>query len=104
MQPPEEARPRPRPRPRQQSAFVAAFLSLIFPGLGHAYARAWTRAIGFAAPPLLLLALFLGVLLKMGPLDTAILVVANLSLILVANVIALVYRAVVAIDAYRVVA
>jgi LCP family protein required for cell wall assembly len=100
MQPPEEA----RPRPRQQSAFVAAFLSLIFPGLGHAYARAWTRAIGFAAPPLLLLALLLGVLLKMGPLDTAVLIFANLGLILVANVVALIYRAVVAIDAYRVVA
>lgn len=100
MQPPEEA----RPRPRQQSAFVAAFLSLIFPGLGHAYARAWTRAVGFAAPALLLLALLLGVLLKMGAINTAILVVANLSLILVANVIALIYRAVAAIDAYRVVA
>jgi len=100
MQPLEEA----RPRPRQQSAFVAAFLSLIFPGLGHAYARAWTRAVGFAAPALLLLALLLGVLLKMGAINTAILVVANLSLILVANVIALIYRAVAAIDAYRVVA
>jgi LCP family protein required for cell wall assembly len=100
MQPPEEA----RPRPRQQSAFVAAFLSLLFPGLGHAYARAWTRAIGFAAAPLLLLALLLGVFLKMGAISSAILLVANLSLILVFNVVALVYRAVAAIDAYRVVA
>jgi LCP family protein required for cell wall assembly len=100
MQPPEEA----RPRPRQQSAFGAAFLSLLFPGLGHAYARAWTRAIGFAAPPLLLVALLLGVFLKMGALGSAILVVANLGLILAGNVIALVYRAIAAIDAYRVVA
>jgi len=100
MQPPEEA----RPRPRQQSAFVAAFLSLLFPGLGHAYARAWTRAIGFAAVPLLLLALILGVFLKTGAIGTAVLLVANLSLILVGNIVALVYRAVVAIDAYRVVA
>jgi len=100
MQPPEEA----RPRQRQQSAFVAAFLSLLFPGLGHAYARAWTRAIGFAAPPLLLIALLVGVVLKEGAVSSAILIVANLSLILVGNVIALIYRAVAAIDAYRVVA
>src|ERR1035437_10542790 len=67
MQPPEEA----RPRPHQQSAFGAAFLSLLFPGLGHAYARAWTRAIGFAALPLLLLALLLGIFLKTGAIGSA---------------------------------
>ncbi len=100
MQPPEEA----RPRPRQQSAFGAAFLSLLFPGLGHAYAHAWTRAIGFAAPALLLLALLFGVFLKMGAIGSAILVVANLGLILAGNLVALVYRAIAAIDAYRVVA
>ena len=99
MQPPEEA----RPRPRQQSAFAAAFLSLIFPGLGHAYARAWTRAIGFAAPPLLLIALLLGVVLKVGIEVASVTLAANLSLILVGNVIVLLYRAVAAIDAYRVV-
>ena len=100
MQPPEEA----RPRPAQQSAFVAAFLSLLFPGLGHAYVRAWTRAIGFAALPLLLLALLLGIFLKTGPIGSAVLVVANLSLILAGNVVAFIYRALAAIDAYRVVA
>ena len=99
MQPPEEA----RARPRQQSAFAAAFLSLIFPGLGHAYARAWTRAIGFAALPLLLIALLLGVVLKVGPEVAAISIAANLNLILVGNVLVLLYRAVAAIDAYRVV-
>ena len=99
MQPPEVA----RPRPRQQSAFAAAFLSLIFPGLGHAYARAWTRAIGFAAIPLLILVLMLGVLLKVGLLGAAVLIVANLPLILAGNLVALVYRGVAAIDAYRVV-
>src|SRR5450755_724138 len=100
MQPPEEA----RPRPRQQSAFVAAFLSLLFPGLGHAYARAWTRAIGFAALPLLLLALLLGIFLKTGAIGSAVLIVANLGLILAGNVVAFIYRALAAIDAYRVVA
>jgi LCP family protein required for cell wall assembly len=99
MQPPEVA----RPRPRQQSAFAAAFLSLIFPGLGHAYARAWTRAIGFAALPLLILVLTFGVLLKVGLLGAAVLIVANLPLILAGNLVALVYRGVAAIDAYRVV-
>ena len=39
------------PAPRRRSAFAAAFLSLIFPGLGHAYAGAYTRALGFAAAP-----------------------------------------------------
>ncbi len=43
--------------PRTRSAFAAAFLSLIFPGLGHAYAGAWARALAFAALPLLLIAL-----------------------------------------------
>jgi LCP family protein required for cell wall assembly len=100
MQPPEEA----RPRPRQESAFVAAFLSLLFPGLGHAYARAWTRAIGFAAVPLLLLALLLGIFLKTGAIGSAVLIVANLGLILAGNVVAFIYRALAAIDAYRVVA
>ena len=100
MQPPEEA----RPRPREQSAFVAAFLSLLFPGLGHAYARAWTRAIGFAALPLLLLALLLGIFLKTGAIGSAVLIVANLGLILAGNVVAFIYRALAAIDAYRVVA
>lgn len=100
MQPPEVA----RPRPRQQSAFAAAFLSLIFPGLGHAYARAWTRAIGFATTPLLLIVLMLGVLSKVGPLGAAVLIVANLPLVLGLNLVALLYRAAAAIDAYRVVA
>ena len=37
----------------RRSPFVAAFLSLLFPGLGHAYAGAYQRALGFAAPPIL---------------------------------------------------
>src|SRR4051812_8870457 len=52
------------PRPRTRSAFAAAFLSLIFPGLGHAYAGAPMRAIGFAAPPLLAIALLGGVAVR----------------------------------------
>ena len=44
MQNPQEARPRAR------SPFTAAFLSLLFPGLGHLYAGAPMRALVFAAP------------------------------------------------------
>ena len=53
-------------RERARSAFAAAFLSLLFPGLGHAYARAWARALAFAAPPLLVLALGVSMVLNFG--------------------------------------
>ena len=53
------------PRPRARSPFVAAFLSLLVPGLGHAYAGAYQRALGFAAPPILIGALLAGILLRM---------------------------------------
>ena len=56
--------PRPPRAPRTRSAFAAAFLSLLFPGLGHAYAGAWTRALAFAALPLLSIALLGGVVLR----------------------------------------
>ncbi len=102
MQQQQEARPRPRPRAR--SAFTAAFLSLIFPGLGHAYARAWYRAVAFAAAPFLLLALLAGAMISY---NIEILGVALqppvLIAILVGNVVAYGYRIVAAVDAYRVV-
>src|SRR5437667_290480 len=37
-------------RPRARSSFAAAFLSLLFPGLGHAYAAPCQRPIRSAAP------------------------------------------------------
>ncbi|HEX7222951.1 MAG TPA: hypothetical protein VF231_06855, partial [Candidatus Limnocylindrales bacterium] len=52
------------PRQRARSPFVAAVLSLFFPGLGHAYAGAYQRALGFAAAPILVLALLAGVFLR----------------------------------------
>lgn len=92
------------PRPRARSAFTAAFLSLIFPGLGHAYARAWYRAVAFATPPFLLLALVLGAA------ATYQIEIIGLALqpgvlmgIFVGNIVALLYRVVAAVDAYRVV-
>ena len=98
MQQPQE------PRPRARSAFSAAFLSLIFPGLGHAYARAWYRAVGFAAAPFLLLALLAGAVLsyRIEVLGVA-LQPPVLVAILVGNVVAYLYRIVAAVDAYRVV-
>ncbi len=98
QQPPQEA------RPRHRSAFAAAFLSLIFPGLGHAYAGAWNRALGFAALPILLIALTGGVALSSGIQVFGGEIIANLPLILIGNVLFLAYRVVAAIDAYRVAA
>jgi len=91
-------------RPRAKSPFVAAFLSLIFPGLGHAYAGAYQRALGFAAPPILVAALLAGVFLRM---DGAHLVEFVLTPwvvpgIFVFNLLLLVYRLVAIVDAYRV--
>jgi len=50
----------------RRSAFTAAFLSLVFPGLGQAYLGAYRRALGWAAPPLLLGSLAAGFAVQMG--------------------------------------
>jgi LCP family protein required for cell wall assembly len=93
-------------RPRAKSPFVAAFLSLLFPGLGHAYAGAYQRALGFAAPPILALALAGGILLRMAhsPADLIAFVLTTgvLSGMFVLNLILLIYRVVAIVDAYRV--
>jgi LCP family protein required for cell wall assembly len=91
-------------RPRAKSPFVAAFLSLLFPGLGHAYAGAYQRALGFAAAPVLAAALVLGVALRM---DAAHLIAFLLTSwvvpgIFVLNLLLLIYRLVAIVDAYRV--
>jgi LCP family protein required for cell wall assembly len=91
-------------RPRARSAFAAAFLSLLFPGLGHAYAGAWARALAFAAPPLLLLVLLVSTVLNFG-LDLIGLATREMLVALLgANLLAFLYRVVAAVDAYRVVA
>ncbi len=93
------------PRRRARSSFTAAFLSLLFPGLGHAYAGAWYRALGFAAAPFLLLALVLGLVATYRlELVGVVLQPPVLVAILVGNLLALLYRVVAAVDAYRVVA
>ncbi len=69
MQPGHESQGRVGPRSR--SAFTAAFLSLLFPGLGQAYLGAYRRAIGWAAPPLLLGSLAAGFAVRMDPIELA---------------------------------
>jgi LCP family protein required for cell wall assembly len=91
-------------RPRAKSAFAAAFLSLIFPGLGHAYVGAWYRALGFAAGPILIVALLGGFALRMDLRELAALVATptGLTSVFVLNIIVLLYRLVAIVDAYRV--
>ncbi len=98
MQKPQETRPRAR------SPFAAAFLSLLFPGLGQAYAGAPMRALGFAAAPILLIALGAGVLLRMDRLELVSLALnpGILTSVFIVNILALVYRLIAIIDAYRV--
>ena len=90
--------------PRAKSAFAAAFLSLIFPGLGHAYLGAYHRALGFAAGPILIIALIGGFALRMDPRELLALVVTptGLTSVFVLNIIVLLYRLVATVDAYRV--
>jgi len=56
-------------RPRARSPFAAAFLSLIFPGLGQLYAGAPMRALAFAAAPILFIALVAGVALRLDRIE-----------------------------------
>ena len=96
-------RPQEAP-PRHRSPFAAAFLSLLFPGLGHAYAGAYTRALGFAAVPVLLVALVAGFGLRMDR-NALIGLVLNpffLQSVFVVNLLLLAYRVVAIVDAYRV--
>jgi len=87
-----------------RSGFVAAFLSLLFPGLGHAYLGAWRRGLGFAAPPILIGALTLGILVRMSPFELAGMVVQSWFLIglFIVNLIALAYRAAAIVDAWAI--
>jgi len=90
--------------PRSRSAFAAAFLSMLFPGLGHAYAGAWSRAIGFAALPFLALALIGGIVLRVDRDYLVAWLTQSQVLIglLVLNAVAFVYRLLAAIDAWQV--
>ena len=54
----------PPPAPPRKSAFAAAFFSFLFPGLGHAYLGSWSRALAWAALPILAVALGAGFLVN----------------------------------------
>jgi LCP family protein required for cell wall assembly len=89
-----------------RSPFVAAFLSLLFPGLGHAYAGAYQRALAFAAVPVLLIALLAGIVLRvdLAQLGGFAILPGVLPGIFVLNLVALAYRLVAMVDAWRVTA
>ncbi|MES2208785.1 MAG: LCP family protein [Chloroflexota bacterium] len=91
-------------RPRRRSAFVAAFLSLVFPGLGHAYLGASRRALGFAAPPILLGALLAGIAVRLDLFQLAGLAIQEwfIAGLFVINLVALAYRAAAIVDAWRI--
>jgi LCP family protein required for cell wall assembly len=90
--------------PRGRSPFAAAFLSLIFPGLGHAYLGAYRRGLGFAAPVLLLGALLAGFAVRMSVLQLGGLLAQPWFQItvFVGNLILLVYRAYAIVDAWSI--
>ena len=81
-------------RPRARSPFAAAFLSLIFPGLGQLYAGAPTRALAFAAAPVLLFALGGGVAIRLDRVELFGLILNPfvLSSVFVLNIVILLYR------------
>ncbi len=95
---------RPPRSARTRSAFGAAFLSLVFPGLGHAYTGAWARALAFVALPLLVIAAVAGVALRVerSVLEAYAVNPGILNGLLVANVLAFLYRAAAAVDAWTV--
>ena len=91
-------------RPRKRSPFAAAFLSLIFPGLGQLYAGAPMRALAFATGPILLLALGAGTVLRVDRIALLGFLIdpGVLDAVFVLNLVVLVYRLVAIVDAYRV--
>ena len=88
----------------RRSAFAASFLSLLFPGLGQAYAGDPARGLLIAAPAILFLALVGGLLVNAGTRRTLLFSLLDtdvLLALLVGNVLVLVYRLVAIVDAYR---
>ena len=86
-----------------RSAFAAAFLTFIVPGLGHAYAGAYRRAAVFAIFPMVVLAGLLVQLVRFGPLGLGLWLgeTSVLGPLAVGNIATLAYRVVATVDAYR---
>ncbi len=91
-------------RPRVRSPFTAAFLSLIFPGLGQLYAGAPARALAFAGLPILALSLGAGMVLRLDRIALLGFLIdpTVLDAVFVINLGILIYRLVAVVDAYRV--
>jgi LCP family protein required for cell wall assembly len=89
---------------RGRSPFAAAFLSLLFPGLGHAFLGAYRRGLGFAAPVVLLAALAAGFGVRMETPDLFGMAIQEWFIVglFVANLVFLVYRAYVIVDAWTI--
>jgi LCP family protein required for cell wall assembly len=90
------------PRGRHPSAFVAAVLSSLFPGLGQAYAGAPARALAIAVAPLLLVVLLAGLVLRVNHLELLgyLLDPTVLGVVLVLDLLLLGYRLVAMVDAW----
>jgi LCP family protein required for cell wall assembly len=88
----------------RRSAFVAAFLSLLFPGLGHLYLGAYRRGLGWAAAPFLLVALVAGFALRTNVFTLAGYVVQSWFLdgLFIVNLVLLAYRAAAIVDAWMI--
>ncbi len=96
---PNAERPAGRPSP-----FAAAFLSLVFPGLGHLYARRPARALAFAALPVLALALLAGLAANASTRDVLKVSIFDpfvLDVVLAIDVLVFLYRLIAVVDAYR---
>jgi LCP family protein required for cell wall assembly len=90
---------------RGPSPFVAAVLSLIFPGLGQLYAGRPARALGFAALPFLALALVGGVLAQKASRQALMATVLSpdvLQVVFVLDILVAIYRIVAVVDAWGV--
>jgi LCP family protein required for cell wall assembly len=89
-------------RPRR-SAFAAAFLSFLFPGLGHAYLGRWLRALAWAALPILVIAGLGGLAITAGIKELAgnLFDPAVLSGVIAFLVVDFFYRLLALLDAYR---
>ncbi|HYN70547.1 MAG TPA: LCP family protein [Candidatus Eisenbacteria bacterium] len=97
-------RPEYEPSRRGRSPFAAAFLSLLFPGLGHAYLGAFHRAAWLAVPPILAAALVAGFAVRLGAVEIAGFAVQTwfIAGVFLVNLLALGYRAAAILDAWRI--
>jgi LCP family protein required for cell wall assembly len=90
-------------RTPKSSAFAAALLSILLPGLGQAYQRRWRAALRFAAPLFLLAAGFAGIYVADGLAGLLGLLLSPLGLSAagILNILAALWRAAAATEAWR---